>query len=66
MTDLIVKSIDGNVDRALSQLKKKMGQHGVIRDMKRHETAMRPGERRRAKHSKALKAQRKAKALLDR
>jgi ribosomal protein S21 len=56
MTTLTVKVIDGNVDRALRQLKRKMGQHGVIRDMKRHEEALRPGEGRRNKKAKAIKA----------
>jgi hypothetical protein len=39
-----------------------MGQHGVIKNMKRHEAAMCPGERRRAKHSKVIRAKRKAEA----
>jgi ribosomal protein S21 len=66
MTNLSVTVIDDNADRALCQLKPKLSDQGVIRDMKRHETAMRPSERQRAKHSRALKEQRKAKALLDR
>jgi ribosomal protein S21 len=59
MAYLTVKFIDGNVDRALRQLKHKMGQHGVIRDMKRGVYALRPEERRRSKRAKAIKAQRK-------
>jgi ribosomal protein S21 len=60
MTDMPLKFIDGNVDSALLLLRHRTSQHGVIRDMKRHEEALRSGERRRNKQSKVLKAQRKA------
>jgi hypothetical protein len=57
-----MKGIDGNVGRTLEQLKRKMGQQDAIWDRGRYETAMRPGEKRRAKHSKMVKAQMKAEA----
>ena len=51
-----------DVKRARRELKRKLGKEHVIRDMRRHEAAVRPGERRRGKHGKSIRAQRKAEA----
>jgi len=62
MTNPTVEVIDGNVERVLYQLKRKMGQHGLIRDIRRQKKALRPGKSRRLKHSKTLRARWKANA----
>ena len=43
MTDLPIKFICGNLDRALRLLKRKMSQYNAIGDMKRHKEAFRLG-----------------------
>ena len=50
---------DRDLARALRRLKVKLKKDMWRRDLARHEEALRPGERRRAKHAKAMKRQRK-------
>jgi ribosomal protein S21 len=45
---------DGNVERSLRTLKRKLGNEGMRWGMKRHAPFLRPGERRSQKPQKAV------------
>jgi ribosomal protein S21 len=56
---MIVKVQNGNVQRALAQLKRKLQKSGRNAEMARQEAFMRPGEQRRAAHRRSMKRIRK-------
>jgi ribosomal protein S21 len=53
---------ESNVLVALRKLKKKLEKEGVLVEMKKRVYAMRPGEKRRAKHRRAIIRAQKASA----
>ena len=50
---------EGNVNRALSMLKRKMAAEGVLRELKRRRHYMKPSVKRRKKASEAARRRRK-------
>ena len=61
MTPINAKvEVQGNLDKALRQLKKKMEKEGLVRDMKRNMYYEKPTQRRRKSLLKAIKQQNKA------
>lgn len=50
---LSVEVINNDIERALKRLKKKMQNEGVMQDLRRHESYLKPGERRRRKKAQA-------------
>jgi len=58
MTPINAKvEVQGNLDKALRQLKKKMEKEGLVRDMKRNMYYEKPTQRRRKSLLKAIKQQ---------
>jgi ribosomal protein S21 len=55
---------DSGIIIALRKLKKKLEKEGVPGEMRKRTYAMRPGEKRRAKHRRAIIRARKAAAKL--
>ncbi|OGL44474.1 MAG: 30S ribosomal protein S21 [Candidatus Schekmanbacteria bacterium RBG_16_38_11] len=61
MTPINAKvEVQGNLDKALRQLKKKMEKEGLVRDMKRNMYYEKPTQRRRKSLLKAIKQQNQA------
>ena len=61
MTPINAKvEVQGNLDKALRQLKKKMEKEGLVRDMKRNMYYEKPTQRRRKSLLKAIKTQNQA------
>ena len=52
--------MDGNIDKALRQLKKKMATEGLYREFKKRRHFEKPSERKKRKKSEATKRKRKA------
>jgi len=57
---LEVEVIDGNIERALRDLKNKMSREGVLTELKRRRFAEKPSEVKRRKHREAVKKMRKS------
>ncbi|OGL42071.1 MAG: 30S ribosomal protein S21 [Candidatus Schekmanbacteria bacterium RIFCSPHIGHO2_02_FULL_38_11] len=58
MTPINAKvEVQGNLDKALRQLKKKMEKEGLVKDMKRNMYYEKPTQRRRKSLLKAIKQQ---------
>lgn len=50
---------DGNIDRAIRILKKKMNREGMFREMKKRKFFEKPSEKRRRKQAEAIRRIRK-------
>ena len=52
--------IDGNIEKAIRDLKNKMSKEGVLTELKQRRFAEKPSEKKRRKHREALKKMRKS------
>jgi len=52
--------INGDIERAIKELKNKMSKEGVITELKHKRFAEKPSEKKRRKHREALKKMRKS------
>jgi ribosomal protein S21 len=66
MTNVQVTVRNGDVTKAMRQLKKKCEQNGVFSDIKRLASYTPPGQKRRVEHRRALKRARKVTGLFER
>lgn len=60
MAGIEIRVMDGNIDKALRQLKKKMATEGLYREFKKRRHFEKPSERKKRKKSEATKRKRKA------
>lgn len=57
---LEVEVIDGNIEKALRELKNKMSKDGILTELKKRRFAEKPSEIKRRKHREFLKKMRKS------
>ena len=62
---IFIKVRNNDVGRAITQLKRKMNDEGVRRDLKKHEYYLSKSQKRRVKHKEALKRINKIKRLKE-
>jgi small subunit ribosomal protein S21 len=62
---IFIKVRNNDVGRAITQLKRKMNDEGVLRDLKKHEYYLSKSQKRRVKHKEALKRINKIKRLKE-
>jgi len=62
---MFIKVRNNDVGRAITQMKRKMNDEGILRDLKKHEYHLTKTQKRRVKHKEALKRLNKIKRLKE-
>ena len=62
---MFIKVRNGDIGRAITQMKRKMNDEGILRDLKKHEYHLTKTQKRRVKHKEALKRLNKIKRLKE-
>jgi small subunit ribosomal protein S21 len=61
-----IRVIDGNVQKAMKRLKRKLQQEGLFREMRNRKFHEKPSDRRRRKDKEALRRLRKKQRVMQR
>ncbi len=59
MADPLAVKVDDNLERAMKALKKKMDKEGIFKELRKRRSYAKPGDRRRAKRARAIRALRR-------
>ena len=62
---LEVQVTDGNIAKALRKLKRKMAAEGVLKEIKKRRSAIKPSERKRRKKMDAARRRKKKARMVD-
>lgn len=65
MSGIFIKVRNNDVGRAITMLKRKMNDEGVLRDLKKHDFHQTKSQKRRLKHKEAVKRLNKIKRLKE-
>jgi small subunit ribosomal protein S21 len=65
MSGILIRVRNNDMGRAITQLKRKMNDEGVLRDLKKHDFYLTKSQKRRVKHKEAVKRLNKIKRLKE-
>jgi ribosomal protein S21 len=62
---MFIRVRNNDIGKAITQMKRRMNDEGILRDLKKHEFYLTKSQKRRVKHKEALKRRNKLKRIKE-
>lgn len=62
---MLIRVKNNDIERAITKLKRKMNEEGILRDLRKHEHHLTKSQKRRLKHKEAVKRINKLKRIKE-